>query len=106
MTFSESVTGVTTGAFQLTATGTASGTIASVSASSGTTLDVTVNGVSGDGTLRLDLKGSSGTGITDVAGNPINGGFATGQEIQYTIDNTMPVLTIGAPSIPVTAGGP
>ena len=59
---------MTAEAFQLTATGTATGTIASVASVDGSLYDVTVNGVSGDGTLRLDLNGS-GTGIMDVAGN-------------------------------------
>ena len=103
VTFSEVVTGVTTGAFQLTTTGTVLGAIASASTSSGATVDVTVNGVSGDGTLRLDLN-SSGTGIADVAGNAINGGFTSGQN--YTIDNTVPSVTIGAPSLAITRGGP
>nr|WP_222533414.1 Ig-like domain-containing protein [Azospirillum sp. 412522] len=71
VTFSESVSGVTTDDFQLTATGSASGTIASISGS-GTTRDITVNGISGDGTLRLDLK--SGTDIVDAAGNGNNSG--------------------------------
>lgn len=81
VTFAEPVSGVDSSDFALSATG-ASGTIASVSASSGTTIDVTVNNVAGDGTLRLDLK-SSGTGIVDVAGNAINTGFTSGQS--YTV---------------------
>ena len=93
VTFSESVSGVDTGDFSLTTTSTAAGTIASVSAGSGTTIDVTVNSITGDGTLRLDLK-SSGTGIKDTAGNDISGGFTTGQT--YTIDRTPP----DPPSIP------
>lgn len=87
--FSENVTGFDVGDFLLTSTGTASGTIASISI--GTTVDVTVNSISGDGTLRLDLK-NSGTGITDVAGNEISGGFTGGES--YTIDQTSPTITI------------
>ncbi|MCW3108497.1 MAG: Cadherin domain protein, partial [Segetibacter sp.] len=90
VTFSESVTGVDITDFALTATGTAAGTIASVSSSSGTTIDVTVNTVTGDGTLRLDMN-ASGTGITDVPGNPLSGGFATGQT--YSLDHTSPAIT-------------
>jgi len=89
VTFSESVTGVGTSSFTLTKTGTANGAIASVSAASGTTIDVTVNSVSGDGTLRLDLN-STGTGIADAAGNAISGGFTSGQ--MYTIDKTAPTV--------------
>ena len=101
--FSEAVTGVTAGAFQLNLTGTATGTIASVSSGSGTAVTVVVNGVSGDGMLRLDVKGA-GTGITDMAGNPISGGFSAGDI--YTIDNTVPLASIGGPSLSITRGGP
>jgi hypothetical protein len=85
ITFSESISGVDISDFTLTASG-VSGTIASISGS-GTTYDVTVNSVSGNGTLRLDLK-SSGTGIADTAGNAVSGGFVSGQT--YTIDTTTP----------------
>jgi hypothetical protein len=90
VTFSESVNNVDITDFTLTATGSAAGSIASVSASSGTTIDVTVNSVTGDGTLRLDLK-STGTSITDVPGNAISGGFTTGQT--YTLDHTAPTVS-------------
>jgi hypothetical protein len=91
VTFSESVSGVDISDFNLTTTGTASGTISSLSAESGTNIDVTIESVSGDGTMRLDLK-NSGTGIIDLAGNAISGGFTTGQV--YTIDQTPPVPVI------------
>lgn len=76
-TFSEAVTGVDVTDFVLTKTNTATGTISSVSGS-GTIYDITVNGISGSGSLRLDIK-SSGTGITDVSGNAITSGYTTGQ---------------------------
>ncbi len=82
VTFSENVNGVDISDFSLTTTGTVAGTIASVSAATGATIDVTVNTISGIGSLRLDLK-SSGTGINDTPGNPLSAGF-TGGEI-YTI---------------------
>ncbi|MDR3481489.1 MAG: DUF4347 domain-containing protein, partial [Burkholderiaceae bacterium] len=88
VTFSESVTGVDTSDFNLSHTGTASGTIASVSGS-GSTYTVTVNGVTGDGILGLNLNGS-GTGIADLASNAISGGF-TGQV--YTVDHTPPTVS-------------
>jgi len=90
VTFSESVSGVDMGDFTLTATSTAAGTVASVTPVSGSVYTVTVSGVASNGTLRLDLK-SSGTGITDTPGNPISGGFTSGQT--YTIDTTAPALT-------------
>ncbi|NCC68568.1 MAG: hypothetical protein EOM14_10335, partial [Clostridia bacterium] len=62
VTFSESVTGVDISDFSLTTTETATGTVSAVSSVSGSVYDVTVNTISGAGTLRLDLK-SSGTGI-------------------------------------------
>lgn len=75
LTFTEAVTGLDINDFSITRTGTAKAAVASVSGS-GATYTVTLNGVSGDGTIRLDLK-ASGTGITDAAGNAIVGG-ATG----------------------------
>jgi hypothetical protein len=93
VTFNESVSGVDISDFSLTTTGTVSGTLSSVSAGTGITTDVTVVSVSGDGTIRLDLK-NSGTGIVDLAENEIAGGFTTGQV--YTIDQTPPVPVISS----------
>ncbi|MCA1857654.1 DUF4347 domain-containing protein [Massilia oculi] len=95
VTFDSSVSGVDAGDFQLTPTGSASGTIASVSGS-GSTYTVNVNGISGDGSMRLDLK-SSGTGIIDVAGNA-SGGFTGGQTIVF--DHTAPAVS--AVSVPAS----
>ncbi|MFK5597629.1 Ig-like domain-containing protein [Methylobacterium sp. HMF5984] len=89
VTFSEAVTGVTADDFTVTTSGTATANIASVSGS-GTTYTVTLNQMSGDGAVRLDLK-SAGTGITDIAGNAIQGG-ATGSAT--TLDHTAPNLTL------------
>ncbi len=89
--FSADVTGVETSDFTLTATGgTATGTIASVTAITAAAYDVTVNTISGDGSLRLDLK-ASGTGIADGSSNTLTGGFTTGEI--YTFDHTNPTLT-------------
>ena len=88
VTFDSSVTGVSVGDFQLTGTGAATGNIASVTGS-GTTYTVTVNSISGDGTLRLDLK-NAGTGIADSAGNAAPG-YTSGQS--YTFDYTAPSVT-------------
>ncbi len=90
--FSKAVTGVDAGDFVLAPTGTASGTVTGVSGS-GDSYTVTVSGISGDGTLRLDLKGSD-TGIIDGAGNAVAAGFTSGQA--YTFDNVAPA----APSAP------
>ncbi|WP_076606493.1 rhamnogalacturonan lyase family protein [Rufibacter radiotolerans] len=87
--FSEEVKGVDVSDFALTVTGTAAGTITSVNAASGTTLEVTV-AVTGDGTLRLEVKDNT-TGITDLAGNALDGGFTQGET--YAFDHTAPTLT-------------
>ncbi len=78
VTFSEAVTGVNTADFSLTKTGTISS--ASVTGVTGgpTAYIFTVNTGTGNGTIRLDLN-ASGTGIQDLAGNPIIGGFTGGQ---------------------------
>jgi len=102
VTFDESASNVSTDDFQLTPTGSASGTIASVSASSGTTIDVTVNSIAGDGTLRLDLK--SNTNIVDGAGNGNNtNGYvaAYSSGTTHTVDRVAPSFTSSAaPSVP------
>jgi hypothetical protein len=90
VTFSEGVTGVDSSDFTLTRTGNANGTVASVAPNSSSVYTVTVTGVTGDGTLRLDLNGS-GTGIADLATNPIQGGFSGGTA--YTVDRVAPTVT-------------
>ncbi len=88
VTFSEAVSGVDTTDFTLTTTGTVSGNIASVSAASGTTMDVTVNSISGVGTLGLDLNAAA-TGIADIEGTAIAAGYTSGEV--YTVDTTAPI---------------
>nr|WP_267874823.1 Ig-like domain-containing protein [Duganella aquatilis] len=100
VTFSQSVTGVDANDFTLTSSGNATGTISGFSGS-GDTYTVTVNGISGDGGLRLDLN-SSGTGIQNGSSVAIVGGYNSGQT--YTLDHTAPspssapVLTTGSDS--------
>ncbi len=102
VTFSEGVTGVDATDFLLTATGTAAGTVSAVSVVSTSVYIVTVTGITGDGTLRLDLK-ASGTGITDIPGNVTVGAFSAGEV--YTIDTTVPVIT-SAGTLSGVFGGP
>lgn len=64
--FNHAVSGVTPGAFSFTTTGTATGSVASVSSNSGDTFTVTV-AVGGVGTVRLNL--ADGSGIVDALGN-------------------------------------
>jgi len=82
VTFSEHILGIDISDFTLTTSGTAKGTVASVSGTSGTSITVTVNSVSGNGTIRLDIN-ASGTTIVDDAGNAISGGYNLGEV--YTI---------------------
>lgn len=90
VSFAEAVYGVDTTDFSLTATGTATGSVATVTQVNANTFTITANTLTGDGTLRLDLK-NSGTGITDTAGNAIATGFTLGQT--YTLDHTAPAVT-------------
>ncbi|MBT9512428.1 MAG: DUF4347 domain-containing protein [Acidovorax sp.] len=90
VTFAEGVTGVDSSDFALTATGTVAGSIASVTPVSGSIYTVTVNSITGDGTLRLDLK-NAGTGIADAVSNAIASGYTSGQT--YTLDTTVPTVT-------------
>lgn len=88
--FDEAVSGVDLSDFALTATGSASGTLAGISGS-GTTWTVSVTGVAGSGTLRLDLNGS-GTGIEDGAGNAASGAYVAGNA--HTVSfNAAPVIS-------------
>jgi hypothetical protein len=78
VSFNENVSGVDTSDFILTSTGGLSGVISSVIPVDGAVYDVDVVGISGEGTLRLDLKGS-GTQIADTSGNMIAAGFTNGE---------------------------
>ena len=92
VTFSESVSGIDTGDFALVLSGTASGSIDSVSAASGDTITVAVDTVAGDGGLGLNFDFDASTSVQDAAGNSAALDF-TGQE--YTIDNTPPSVPTG-----------
>ncbi|WP_440958142.1 Ig-like domain-containing protein [Oceanicaulis sp. LC35] len=86
VTFSEAAQNISTDDFALTTTGSATGTIASVSSATGTTVTVTVNTISGDGTIRLDLSGA--TNIQDASGNAGPNAYTAGSV--HTVDNTAP----------------
>ncbi|HEX2583998.1 MAG TPA: Ig-like domain-containing protein, partial [Steroidobacteraceae bacterium] len=72
--FSEDVTGVDVSDFTLNTTYYSSATIAGVAAVDAHTYTVTLSDVKGGGTVRIDLN-STGTGITDAAGNALNTGL-------------------------------
>ncbi|MDC7717522.1 DUF4347 domain-containing protein, partial [Vogesella sp. DC21W] len=87
--FNEAVTAADVNDFVLASTGTASGTISSVSGSGTDTLTVTVSGVSGTGTLGLNLGNSQN--ITDIAGNALATAEPADDEV-YAVDRDVPTL--------------
>ncbi|MBD9477644.1 fibronectin type III domain-containing protein [Pseudoxanthomonas sp. PXM02] len=91
--FSESVSNVSTDDFTLVGTGSATGTIASVSASSGDPITVTVGAITGTGTLKVNLNGS--TNIVDDAGNSI-AAYSGGTTHTVSIFTAPDAPTIGA----------
>jgi gliding motility-associated-like protein len=99
VTFDESANNITTDDFVVTTvTGSATGTVSNVSAASGTSVTVTVNSITGVGSLRLDLKSS--TNITDAAGNGNNNNgyvsdFTTGST--HTVDRVAPAFSAVSP---------
>ncbi|MDE3739996.1 Ig-like domain-containing protein [Pseudomonas resinovorans] len=95
VTFSEDVSGVDLGDFTLVTTGSAGGSLTGLVQIDARTYQLTVSGVSGTGTLGLNLNGS-GTGIVDVAGNALSGGL-TGAV--YSVDRDVPTVT--GVSVPV-----
>ena len=93
--FSKNVYDVAPSDFQLAATGTAAGTITSVSAASGSSITVTVASISGNGTLQLNLP--DGGGIQDIAGAAVPA-FTSGGVT--TFEDTPPTITSDTPSTP------
>lgn len=89
VTFSEPVTGVDLSDLSLVGIGDAMGTIALLATSDNIEYTVTVDNVTGNGTLRLDLLAGN-TGIVDVAGNGAPG-YTGGPA--YVIDRTLPTVT-------------
>ncbi|NQX43189.1 gliding motility-associated C-terminal domain-containing protein [Pedobacter steynii] len=89
VTFSESVSSVQVTDFNLSTTGGTAGTIAGVATADNTVYSITVNAITGSGTIGLNLN-NAGTGIMDLAGNAIATGF-TGD--LYTFDHTAPTLS-------------
>ncbi|MFO8039418.1 MAG: calcium-binding protein, partial [Sodalinema sp.] len=83
VSFSEAVNEVDVADFSLTTTGTATADIASVSAESGTMIEVTLEGVDGDGTLRLDVPDTAT--IVNDAGVALTEAFEAGD--RYRIED-------------------
>lgn len=91
--FSESVSNISTDDFALGTTGSATGTIASVSASSGSSVTVTVSGITGNGTIKVNLNGS--TNITDAVGNAAPAAYTSGTTHTVAIPTAPDAPTIG-----------
>lgn len=94
--FSETVNNISTTDFSLTASGTAAATIANVSATSGSSVTVTVNSITGTGSLRLDLAANSDIADASGNGNNTNGyvpAFSSGSS--HTLDRDAPVAPTG-----------
>lgn len=89
---------LTAGDITLNTTGTATGTVAVTG--SGTTRTVSINGITGNGTLGITI--AAGT-ASDLAGNTAP---AAGPSSTFTVDTTPPGISIGAPSAAFTVGGP
>jgi len=92
VTFSKAVNNVSTDDFILMTAGNAAGTIASVSGS-GTTYTVTVSDISGNGTLKVSLNGS--TSIVDGAGNGPPAAYTSGATHTVAIPTAPAAPTIG-----------
>lgn len=92
--FSESVSNISIDDFALGTTGGAQGTITGVSASSGSSVTVTVSGISGNGTIKLNLNAS--TNISDAAGNSGPAAYTSGTTHTVAIPTAPDAPTIGA----------
>jgi len=73
--FSEAVSGLDASDFSIVTSGNVTANISSIIAISPTQYVIHLTGISGNGTVQLSLN-TSGTGITDNAGNAISGGFS------------------------------
>jgi len=92
VTFSDNVSDVDTGDFSLTKTGTADGAIASVSSPCSPSCTVTVDTITGDGTLRLDLSDNDSINVSgQVSGGSRAQNYSWGES--YTIDKTAPAVS-------------
>jgi hypothetical protein len=76
--FSEQVSGVDASDFTPVFSGGLGGMVSSLTQVGGGVFDVTVGPLTGEGGVRLDVN-ASGTGVADIAGNALNGGFTAGQ---------------------------
>ncbi|MGB0454325.1 MAG: LamG-like jellyroll fold domain-containing protein, partial [Bacteriovoracaceae bacterium] len=91
MLYSEGMQNVMLEDFVLTSTGTATGSLATLNTISNTRYEVVVNGISGDGTLRVDFYDINAP-VLDLVNVPLSFGTKTGDET-FTIDRVGPSIT-------------
>ena len=89
--FSREVSGVDAGDFSATTTGGLTGEVTAVAAVNASEYVVAVGNLKGSGTVRLDLK-ATGTGIADLSGNALTGGYTQGETYTVTAATTQPEL--------------
>ncbi len=98
--FSESVSNISADDFEIvTISGEVTANVAGVIPATGDYAEVTVENITGNGVIRLDLK--SGTDLVDGAGNMSTPSFMSGEEL--LIDQTAPTvesITLWSPSSP------
>jgi autotransporter-associated beta strand protein len=80
----------------LNRTGTANGTVSV--GGTGMTRTVTISNITGDGSLGITIAGGT---ASDLAGNLA---AAAGPTSTFTVDNTLPTISISAPSTQITTG--
>ena len=90
---------LTVGDVSLVTTGSATGDVA-VTGTGNTTRTVTISNTTGDGTIAIEI--AAGT-AEDALGNEA---LAAGPSSVFTVDNTPPDISVGAPSPGVTNTGP
>jgi len=83
----------------LNTSGTATGTVA-VSGSVNSMRTVTISEISGDGTLGISIK--AGTATDNIG----NSALAAGPSTTFKVDNTVPIVSIGSPSVAATRSCP
>ncbi|WP_281612696.1 Ig-like domain-containing protein [Flammeovirga sp. SubArs3] len=90
VSFDENANNISIDDFELVTTGTATASIASVSSTSGTSVNVVVNSIANEGTIRLNLKSS--TDIQDDLGNSGVASYSSGES--QNVDRIAPTVTV------------
>lgn len=87
ITFSENVKDISLNDFNLTFTDTTTASISSISKSNGSSIEVTINNIQGDGTLKLNLLDNHQ--IKDIADNSLIGGYT---DANIHLNNIIPYI--------------